>query len=405
MSQADIPNDLPNIPAESIRPWEQRAGPGMGGGGGGDSADEPMTAPLAAGRVYGAEQPATLEAVIDRQTGLATLTRPDLHTSAQGDRAKHAQSNEDLWRQFLAEQLYDTKRVTLEHFHLFEWFPLSPGTYHMRAAAQARREAFAELERGPGGQLYFKPGGKARMVRGGVGAVRLRPQPIGTDPYYFMTASANGICHEGFPVLIPRQFYGPIKERILAYGAASATLSGEMRYIPDEDATRLFDSRRDLPLLYLHVDDVKILDKPRDGIAAFAVSVAASFYGEVDHQPGTYVTFATFDPADATSLEHTCSWIEEFYVATLYSGHIVTDFDAVQPRFPGAVFGLGAVMAGELDPARVQHLLSAAGLDEGRAERVTVVNNFIRVGNISNSTGVAIGPGTQATVNGQGTSR
>ena len=404
MSNTDVPNNLPNMPAESIRPWEQRAGPGMGGGGGGDSPDEPMSAPLAEGRVYGAEQPANLEVVIDRQTGLAALARPDLHTPAQGHRAKQAQTNEEIWRQFMAEQLYDTKRVTLEQFHLFEWFPLSPGAYHTAAAGRARREAFAELERGAGSHIYFNPGGKARMVRGGVGVVRLRPQPIDTEPYYFMTASANGVCHEGFPVLIPRHFYGQIKERILVYGAAPATLSGEMRYIPDQDATRIFGTRRDLPLLYLHVDEVKVLDKPRDGVDAFAVSVAAAFFGEVDHQPGTYMTFATFNPANAASLEHARDWIEEFYVATLYNGHVVTDFDAVQPRFPGAVFGLGAVMAGEIDPGRVQQLLSAAGLDASCAERVTVVNNFIRVGNISNSSGVAIGPGAQATVTGHGTS-
>jgi hypothetical protein len=401
MNTDDIPNALPNMQQPPFQPWEQRSAPGMGGGA---SAGATMAAPVAEGNVYGAEQPQELAAVIDRQTGLAALSRPDLHAPAQGERATQAQTNEDLWRQFLAEQLYDTKRVSLEHFHLFEWFPLSPGAYHTAAAAGARREAFAELQRDADGQLYFRPGGKARMVRGGVGAVRLRPQPIGTEPYYFMTASANGVCHEGFPVLIPRHYYGPIKERILAQGAAPATLSGEMRYIPDQDATRLFASRRDLPLLYLHVDELKLLETPRPDIDGFMVSVAAAFYGHVDEQPGTYITFATFDPADDAGLERSCTWMEEFYVERLHEGQIVTDFDAVQPRFPGAVFGLSAVMAGELNPARVQELLAAVGLDERGAERVTVVNNFIRVGDITNSSGIAVGPGAHAHVNNPTTS-
>jgi len=121
MGNIDFPNGLPNMPDEPFQPWEQRVAPGMQGGGA--SAEETMSAPLADGRVYGAEQPAELAGVIDRQIGLAALSRPDLHAPAQGERATEAQTNEDLWSRFVAEQLYDTKRVTLEHFHLFEWFP------------------------------------------------------------------------------------------------------------------------------------------------------------------------------------------------------------------------------------------------------------------------------------------
>ncbi len=389
---------LPSFAGAEMPFLEQRVVSGMGAS---LPSEAPfMHAPAAEPRVFAADRPSELAAIIDRQTDMAALQRVDTHTTASGERDAQALSNEGLWQLFDSEDLYDTKRVTLEHFHLFEWFPLSPGIYHSAKAARSRQEAYQELRQNADGRTYYHPRGKAQMVRGGVGAVRLLPVQLGSEPYSFMTASSNGVCHEGFPVLVPRHFYGGIKERINSFGAAPVTLSGEMRYVHDrdEDIERLFEGRRDLPRLYLHVDELRFVERPRDAVDGFIVSVVVSFFGEVDGEQGTYVTFATFDPADDQGVERACDWIETFYVDGLHQGVVVTDFDAVRSRFPDAVFGLSAVTRGELDPKRVQQFLVTAGLAETeRAAHVpTVINNFIRVGNITNSTGIAIGPGAQA---------
>jgi hypothetical protein len=404
MSTDESREPLPILPSEGtdtdMRPWEQRAVGAMGDGGDSD-AYSAMSAAPGAPKLFATDDSDELAVILGRQIATAGVQHIDAHTAAAGDGSAAAQTNAAVWELFTTERLYDTKRVSLEQFHLFEWFPLSPGLYHTRHAAIARRAAFQEIQQQ--GQTYFHPRGKAQMVQGGVGAVRLLPARVDGEDYYFMTASSSGICHQGFPVLVPRHFYGPIKERILHFGAAPVSLSGEMRYVRDQDAevAQLFGGRRDLPRLYLAVDQLELLDRPRDGVDDFAVSVVVSFYGVVDAMAGTYVTFATFNPRDSQGVERVCDWIEEFYVQGLHNGQVVTDFDAVRSRFPQAVFGLSTILRGELNQHEVQKLLVNAGLaNPDQAAHATTVINTYYIGTIANSTGVAIGPGARANVTG-----
>jgi hypothetical protein len=251
--------------------------------------------------------------------------------------------------------------VTLEHFHLFEWFPVSPGEYHTPEARESRREAYHHVFQTPEGHTYFDPGGKGRMLRGGVGAVRMRPRMIAGEPQYFMSVSSNGVCHEGFPVLIPRRFYGQIKPRLLHEGAVPVTISGEMRYLLEEQPA-FFNSHRQIPALYLHVDDLEVLPAPRNEVNNYMISVATSFVGKYEQREGIYSTFATFDPAKAGALDKSITWLEEFYVTKTYKGVIITDFDEVQPRFPGAVFGLPELMAGKLDQEGIKQFMESHGI-------------------------------------------
>ena len=201
------------------------------------------------------------------------------------------------------------------------------------------------------------------MLRGGVGAVRLRPRMVANEAHYFMSVSSNGVCHEGFPVLIPRRFYGEIKPRLLQEGAVPVTIKGEMRYLLEE-LPAFFGNHRQIPALYLHVDDLQVLPKPRSEVNRYAISVAISFIGEYENREGVYSTFATFDPARTGNLEKTVTWLEQFYVTETYKGVVITDFDEVRPRFQGAVFGLPELMAGNLDQERIKQFLITRGISE-----------------------------------------
>jgi len=350
------------------KPWEQRAGPGLGGGGG-RSGPAPSAADST--EVLSKLGQATLEVppwerstVIERQTDLVYLPMVDTHTTPDTDLAVKCTSNEEVWKHFNEERLYDTRRVTLEHMHLFEWFPNSPGEYHTPAAAYTRQEAYQDIQVLPNGQRFFSPAGKGAMVnQGGIGAVRLRPRQINGEAHYFMTASSTGVCHEGFPVLIPRRFYAPLKQRMIDEGAAPVTLQGEMRYVPQE-AVSFFGGRRDLPLLYLHVDQVQALPRPRSNITGYSVSGAVSFVSEVDHMQGMFCTYATFDPASQASITKAADWIEQFYVGQQYPGVVVTDFDEQKPRFPNAIFGLPDLLRGKLDAPKVRAWLHEHGLGD-----------------------------------------
>jgi hypothetical protein len=307
-------------------------------------------------RVGGVIDQVQMQSAIDLQTDLVHLPMVSLHKTTDKDFSVTAESDREVWKYFLTEQLFDTRRLNLKHFHLFEWFPVAPGKFHTEQAKKARQEADGMLERDLMGKYLFDPYGKSRMVEGGIGTVRLRPRLIAGEPHYFMTASSSGVCHEGFPVLIPRRFYGPIIQRILREGAAPVTLSGEMRYISN-DTLSFFGHTRDIPLLYLHVDSMKEHTNPRIKITKYEVSIAVSFEGEFKGQQGVYITYATFNPSNRSSLAKTCKWIETFYVKSRYNGVIITDFDELYPKFPTAVFGLPDLMAGRLDSSRVSKFL------------------------------------------------
>lgn len=322
-----------------------------------------------------------LTSIIDNQLDLAHLAAIDRHTTPDTDLQLVARTNTEVWRQFITEHLYDTRRVTLEYFHLFEWFPIKPGQFHAPGAEEQRQNAYefaewhsglAELGYLPKGSsldagLYFNPFGKASMIRGGVGSVRLRPRSIHGVEYYFMTASSTGVCHEGFPVLIPRHLFGSLKRRILNEGAVPVILSGEMRYISDNILT-FFGRHRKIPLLYLHVDQVKELPQPRSEVTSYEVSAAISFVGNFQGHEEKYVTYANFAPESQDSFQQACNWLEQFYVKK-YAGTVVTDFDEVIPRFPEAVFGLPDLMSGNLDRSRVQRFLQHQGLGEKTGEQ------------------------------------
>jgi hypothetical protein len=371
LSSPAFPPTEPEPPA-SFKPWEQRIAPGMSGGGGGWSAP-PAAGEAAAQAAREAELRAKLaqagEAlpdyllgdVINRQTELLHYPLFGRQSTPSTDLSLTGQDNAQVWRQFLAEELFDTRRVTLEHFHLFEWFPLAPGRFHTPEAGLMRQAAAAQFNLTVDGRTYYSPPGKASMVQGGVGNVRLRPRLVNGEPHYFLSASSNGVCHEGFPVLVPRRFYGPLKARLNRDGAVPVTLRGEMRYI-DPKVQAFFSSQRDLPGLYLHVDEVQVLDRPRPEVTGFLVSVAAAFMGTFQGEAGRYVSYCSFDPAEAGGVARIVQWMAQFYVAQQHQGVVITDFDEVQPRFPGAVFGLVDLLGGQLDAQRVQQALAAQGL-------------------------------------------
>jgi hypothetical protein len=351
--------------------------------------------------------------VIDKQTDLVHFRNVDRFAEGgHGDELK-AGTNAEVWEYFVQEDIYDTKRIVLEEFHLFEWFPLAPGKFHTKQASHSRKNAQRYLEQSADGETYYNPLGKGMMIQGGIGNVRLLPRKINGEPHYFMTASSTGVCHEGFPVLLPRRFYGDIKARIQRDGAAAVTLRGEMRYLPEQLRT-LFGSDRDVPLLYLHVDRPPQPTAPRPEVTNHEISIAVSFKGKFQEEDGTYATFDTFDPAVRGDKQRAISWIEQFYVTERYHGVVLTDFDETHPTFPQrnlsmglgglsaagkpqppkAQFALGDLMSGQFNLSKASSVLPKYVLDERR------VNIFI--GSYHNQINTEGGAYVQGNVNAGG---
>ena len=363
--------DLPESDETDFKPWEQRPAPGMGAGGGHTLAlpeDEPPQPARHCLELFSPD----LQELVDRQTDLAYYPMIERHTVAESDSQEARGSNREIWQLFLEEELYDTRRVKLEHFHLFEWFPLTPGRFHTAEAQEMRHRAYDAMFQTEDGRSYFTPHGKASMLRGGIGAVRFHPRMVADEPHYFMSASSNGVCHEGFPVLIPRRFYGPLKRRLLKEGAVPVNLGGEMRYLQMDNPTFL-GGNREIPQLYLHVDQVEVLPQPRSEVKGYTVSAAISFIGEFEQREGIYTTYATFNPASRESLDQAVNWMGKFYVSERYQGVVITDFDEMHRRFPEVIFGLPDLMAGRLDQNKINAFLKKQGFGEKESHPYFVV--------------------------------
>ena len=391
---ADLSAALKDNSTPEFKPWEQRTAPGRGGN---------WSAPRSAGPTEEVDQLSKfcqelgqqgLADVIDQQTDLIHYPLLDRQSTPDTDLTVRAESNREVWEKFIAEELFDTRRVTLEHFHLFEWFPLAPGKYHTPKARNYREAAQQQMELAPDGQTYFNPLGKSQMIQGGIGSVRLRPRTLADEAHYFMTASSTGVCHTGFPVLVPRRFYAPLKMRMLKEGAVPVTLSGEMRYIPQETAT-FFGQRRELPLLYLHVDELQILPRPRSAVSSYLINVAISFKGEFAGAGGTYAAYAAFDPAERDALRAAVDWLRDSYVGATHAGTVITDFDEVRPHFPDVPFGLHNLLRGKVNPAQIQAFLQSMGYradaGEGYFNIITTGGGAYIAGNVYTEGGDFIG--------------
>jgi hypothetical protein len=136
-------------------------------------------------------------------------------------------TNNDLWRALIAERLRATTTVQLNDFWLSEWFPLRPGLFHSNDGEVSRRAAQSWLLTGPeasraarifreqyGREIppglvrrlrssstrIYNPYGKALMLDGGVGCIRLKSKRLPMGEVWFMGATSEPVAHRGIPV-------------------------------------------------------------------------------------------------------------------------------------------------------------------------------------------------------------
>ncbi len=290
----------------------------------------------------------TLESLLDKQLAPCNFLL-EKQSKSEDDRFLDINRNIEIWSKCIyEEEIYATKQVRLNNFHVFEWFPFSPGLFYTDNAKFHRNKAFHNIARMDDDLIVFNPHGKAHMVNGGVGNIRLKPRYIEERDSYFMTACSTPVCHEGFPILVPRDSYSLIIDEIKELGVATCTIEGEMRFLPSE-LKSLFQTYRDVPQLYLHVEKITKMQKTSlQVLDSLKVSVAVSFEGVFDKKEGVYWTYVNFNPANREEVRVRIDWLENRYVQRDYHGKIITDFDEQMKRFEDAEFSLEKIMNGQL---------------------------------------------------------
>ncbi len=277
-------------------------------------------------------------------------------------------TNNSVWEAILYEKVRRTDiTIILDSFFLFEWLPRSPGLFYTTRGRDARREAEHHIQSIRDGVIIYDPYGKASMLEGGVGNVRLKPVDIKGNTYTFMTASSSGICHEGFPVAVPIEFYNQCIDEITARGAVVRRLVGKLKFIPDE-LCELYKGYAEVPQLYLDVENVLPPTHAQSRhMEELRVSVAASFISDYEGPNRAYGTYVNFDPGERDSLRRAAEWIEQDYVVGRYRGRVITDFDQQQGHFATAPFSLEKVMNFRLEEKEVRKVASMLHMDADRA--------------------------------------
>jgi nucleoside phosphorylase len=270
-----------------------------------------------------------------------TYLSPDWETARGRDQASYTDVAA-VWRDILGHKgFFETKRVVLDRVYLTDWVPRSPGQYHTPHAADARDQARhylitdkrrrAVLTADADKDLeVFDPYGKDLMVRGGVGCHRFTLKRVAGVELKLLGVTSTGVTHDGLVVAMPPELYRRVGGPIDKYGAAICSLTGQVRFLPkampsEDDLS--FCWAPGIPRFFLQVDDLRVLQMkslPRDWLH---VTAAVTFRGEVEGRWGDFFTYAYFDPAQHDGIARCVDWIKTRYVAGLYNGQVLTDFD------------------------------------------------------------------------------
>src|ERR1700687_5226333 len=98
--------------------------------------------------------------------------------------------NKSFWTDALSAKHFPGAYILLDNFHLTEWLPFAPGRYFTIDAGGQRQLAANHVAHD---RDEYTPEGKASMVRGGIGAIRLAEKKVEGSFIYFLGASSNGI--------------------------------------------------------------------------------------------------------------------------------------------------------------------------------------------------------------------
>ena len=242
--------------------------------------------------------------------------------------------NEGFWTAALEGRLFNGSRIELRDFQLAEWLPLSPGRYFTREGRVSRHRARGHFDER---NDEFIPLGKLGMILGGLGTCRLTMKKMGDRQTYILCATANGICHQGIPIIIERGVADRAFSTISERGGVRASISGQLSILPIGESPLVYDLQ--IPRYYIVADEITLRarkEKP-DLLATVAVLYSDSRLSS-DEVSGKVWSFASFDPArGAVGVQATVDWLMGYglrYGARGKDSSIVCDFDETTAWFP-----------------------------------------------------------------------
>jgi hypothetical protein len=354
----------------------------------------------------------------------------------QSDR--HYFTNEEFWSalQHPTDPLRANTTVHLHGFALTEWLPRTPGVFHTEYGAEHRKAAdlhrMSEYEffqragatglwlpskEDPSGEnkvsVIYDPDGKSRIIRGGIGCVRLKDVSFGARQTWFLGATSSDAVHEGIPVALSRRLYDKYINDIAA-GCFVCNVTAKARFVPSE-LEKLYDHARHMPQMYLEASEVRPFSRAQidedDLYKGKLVTAAVGFRGKEQGRTRMFATFASFENGNAQSLSDSVEWLGDIYVGRVFKGEVVIDFDQQSRRFAGAVFSLDSLFHNALDITAASKIVVSVS-DPVTAKEVMErvlsvtemevnVKNTVTIGDRANVRDVRINQGQVVAINSQ----
>jgi hypothetical protein len=323
--------------------------------------------------------------------------------------------NAKFWEAARAGKLRETMVVHLPDCAVSEWVPRSPGRAFWAekeyisgfpgAWDMRNRDQLGWDER----RREFSPAGKAVLIYGGVGTIRLGSRVAADgEPVHFLCATFSKRLYEGIPLMVSDSLYSQIAAVLGEAGCFRADLTGRLRRPPPDLVQKfVFDKRmspgyagdpsklwfsRDVPLHSFI--EVSSLGKTRPcsspPSATAVVSYTSTGRATIPDDPYNKIssplddttkhigwTFCTFDPTGGPpELQETAGWLLDY--ARRHSDRepiIISDFDEQANHFEGkeVILPLSDIVSGTVR----RDSLSAALDDFGISADRTVLEQLV----------------------------
>jgi hypothetical protein len=267
-------------------------------------------------------------------------------------------ANESFWKDALNGLHFPTAYIVLDGFNLTEWLPFAPGRYYTNEAEEQRKMAANLID--PQRDEYV-PMGKASMVRGGIGTIRLREKTVADRTLYFLGASSSGVAHQGVPVALTDSQYADVMPCIKEHGGCKVKLVGRLQSLTEEMPSLLYV--QSVPKYCFVTEDIVIRSVPKQGdlLATVAIMFTPKDNSGSHTRPtrkrgdkplDKSWTFCSFEPSGSMKpVLGAATWLMEY--ASRYSQSqpcILTDFDEHVDLFPCPIeFPLSQITKGKID--------------------------------------------------------
>ena len=256
-------------------------------------------------------------------------------------------SNESFWDDVLNEKTRALNWIVLNNFQIVDWYPRSPGVYHTDKARSLRSDA-EKYYREENGIYFYEPHGKRLMINGGVGSVRFKSLKIDNEDCWLGTATSDGYCHSGVPLVIPNR----IVEVFGFDTTIKFNLYGQIRFLPDF-FEKTFSHLSDVPQVYVFIEKLEKVSSAKNPVFITPTVFFTSKLREHYHNEGL-VTYVRCQSSSRSAINQAIHWLEDY--TTKYDGDIITNFDQQRSAFRNAPFSLQNLMEGSIHEDALQNL-------------------------------------------------